>query len=411
MSIVFYIFALLLIFFSFRSFLGGVSYLAYFRSQLVKPLTGFTPFVSVIAPCKGLDEGLGENLSALLEFDYPEYELIFVVDDENDPAVEEIQAVLNRRDGEPLSKETSASPRLCGENKLVVAPKAFDSGQKVENIREAVKHADPRAEAFVFVDSDARPQKQWLRHLVAPLEAETVGAATGYRWFLSKTPSFASELRSAWNASIASALGPNTDGNFCWGGSMAVRREVWERLDLSARLKGTLSDDFTVTHAMKDEGLDIVFVPQALTPSIENCTIRELFEFTTRQMKITRVYSTLLWAVSFIGSALFCGVMTSAFLIVIFSRTNDWPVWSAIATLTIVSGLSIGKAWLRLKAVSLVIPAASKQFFPQLTLWLLASPLFLANCISALFSRTITWRGIRYKLISATRTNRLNSDK
>jgi ceramide glucosyltransferase len=409
----FLIFSAILVYFSLKSFLGGIAYLGFFRDRIAKPNTDFTPFATVIAPCKGLDDGLRENLTALVELDYPEFEVIFVVDDENDPAslvIRELEQDVQDRQGE-IARSAMNPVYPVHPVKMAVAKKSTDSSQKVENIREAVTHADPRSEIFVFVDSDARPQKHWLRHLAAPLKADNVGAATGYRWFLSKTPTFASELRSAWNASIASALGPNINSNFCWGGSMAVRREVWERLDLTEQLKGTLSDDFTVTRAMKDANLDIVFVPQALTPSIENCTIRELFEFTTRQMMITRVYATPLWALSFFGSALFCGVMLSAFLIAIFSRSNDLPVWAAIATLAIVSALSIGKAWLRLKAVSLVIPAASGQFILQLTLWLLAPPLFLWNCVSALFSRTIIWRGIRYKLVSATRTNRLNSLK
>ncbi len=412
MLFLFLFFALVLVYFSIRSFLGGVAYLSYFRSQLAKPFSGFTPFATVIAPCKGLDEGLRENLSALLELDYPEYEVIFVVDDENDPAVSVItelkQDVQDELDGKN-EIETSAKHRVYPV-KIVFAAKSTDSSQKVENIREAVKNADPRSEAFVFVDSDSRPQKQWLRNLVAPLEYDK-GVATGYRWFLSKRPTLASEMRSAWNASIASALGPNLKSNFCWGGSMAIRREVWERLNLSERLRGTLSDDFTVTRAMKDAKLDIVFVPQALTPSIENCSFRELFEFTTRQMKITRVYATPLWMLSFFGSALFCGVMLSAFLIVVLSRSNAWLVWAAIATLTVVSALSVGKAWLRLRAVTLVIPTATRQTLSQLTLWLLAPAVFLINCICALFSRTIDWRGVRYRLISPTQTERLKSDK
>jgi len=408
---VFLAFALILVYFSVKSFFGGVAYLAYFRQELAKPANLFTPFASIIAPCKGLDDGLRENLSALLELDYSEYEVIFVVDDENDPAAAVIQEILNRRDAETQSQKNSASRRLGGVNQLVIANKAIDSSQKVENIREAVAHADARSEVFVFVDSDARPQEQCLRHLVTPLAEENVGAATGYRWFLSKTPTLASELRSAWNSSIASALGPNVKSNFCWGGSMAIRREVWEQLDLSERLKGTLSDDFTVTRAMNDAGLEIRFVPQALTPSIENCTIRELFEFTNRQMKITRVYATPLWLLSFFGSTLFCGVMLSAFLTIVLSGSNDLAVWASIATLTIVSALSIGKAWLRLKAVSLVIPQAKRQLTPQLTLWLLAPPVFLWNCFAALLSRTINWRGSTYVMHSPTKTERLGAKK
>lgn len=407
MLIVFLFFSSILVFFSIRSFRGGTAYLEFFRDELAKPTSDFTPFTTVVAPCKGLDEGLRENLSALSELDYPEYELIFVVDDEADPALAVINELKQASEDEQDRSGISAKHHFHPV-KIVVAKKSTDSSQKVENIREAVKHADLRSEVFVFVDSDARPQKQWLRHLVGPLTEENVGAATGYRWFLSKTPTLASELRSAWNASIASALGPNTNSNFCWGGSMAIRREVWERLNLTEQLRGTLSDDFTVTRAMNDANLEIRFVPQALTPSIENCTIRQLLEFTTRQMKITRVYRTELWALSFFGSALFSLVMLSAFLIVLFSRSNDLLVWSAIATLGLVSILSIGKAWLRLKAVSLVIPTASRHSIAQLTLWLLTPPIFLLNCLAALFSRTINWRGVRYRLVSATETKRLN---
>ena len=129
---------------------------------------------------------------------------------------------------------------------------------------EAIPYADPASEAFVFIDSDSRPPKEWLRHLVAPLEDPSIGAATGYRWFISRNETFASEMRNMWNASIASALGPNRKTNFCWGGATAIRREVFERLDIREKWRGTLSDDFTLTRAIKDEGLEIHFVPRGV---------------------------------------------------------------------------------------------------------------------------------------------------
>lgn len=395
MFIPFYILSAVLIYFSIKSFRGGIDYLRFFRSEISKPLPDFAPFATVIAPCKGIDDGLLENLTALLEQDYPAYEVIFVVDDEIDPAVPIIREVL------------TACPRVGGENNLIVAPKADHSGQKVENIREAVLHAQARSEAFVFVDSDARPAKGWLRRLVAPLENERVGVATGYRWFVSQKMTFAGELRSAWNASIASALGPNLKNDFCWGGSMAVRRGVFDGLDLRERLKGTLSDDFTVARAVREAGLGIRFVPQALTRSPGPCSLRECLEFTTRQIKLARVYMPHLWLVSFFGSGLFTVVMLSAFLIVLFSTQNTTLVWAALASLVLVSAFSVGKAWLRLKAVQMVIPEARAQLIAQLSLWLLTPPLFLYNCIFALFSRRMTWRGITYEMVSEKETVRI----
>jgi len=394
MTYLFYIFAALLIYLSYRSFRGGIDYLKYFKQELGKPRSAFEPFVTVFAPCRGVDEGMQENFDALLGQDFPDFEIVFIVDEADDPAAVAIE---------------SAWREAVRHVKLVVAPKASNSSQKVENLREGVLHADPRSEVFVFADSDARAAKDWLRNLVAPLAEENVGAATGYRWFISKHETLASEIRNMWNASIASALGANRKTNFCWGGSTAIRRDVFERLNIRDKWRGTLSDDFTVTRAMNEAGLDIYFVPHALTPSIEDCSIRELFEFTTRQMKITRVYAPKLWLLSFFGSGVFCLVMLSALFITILSSKNDLPVVIAMFTLVVVTFFSIGKSWLRMKAVELVLPRyigkLRRQILPQLTLWALAPALFFYNSFAAWLSRRVTWRGTTYEIISHRETH------
>lgn len=348
MIFAFYFFAAVLILLSVKSLVGGFEYLRFFKTELAQPRSEFTPFVTVIAPCRGLDTELDVNLQALFELDYPAYEIIFVVDDESDSAV----AVINR------VRTWSDSDWVL--SSVQVANKAKTSSQKVENLREAVLHASPESRAFVFVDSDARPSTEWLRVLVAPLADENVGAATGYRWFIANNPTLASELRSAWNASIASALGPNIKSNFCWGGSMAIRRDTFERLNMRGRWEGTLSDDFAMTRAMNEARLPIVFVPQALTASVEDCTFSQMLEFTTRQMKITRVYATPLWILSYFGSALFNAVMIAALLIAILNRPNTLAFYFALATILIVTVCSTGKAWQRLAAVKLALPHHQK---------------------------------------------------
>ena len=393
MIFIFYIFAVTLIYFSYKSFRGGIDYLNYFKKELANPQSTYMPFATIIAPCKGLDEGLRENLAALLEQDYPEYEVIFVVDDKGDPAVAVIEEV-SRKDAKIAN--------------MIVGPKATDSSQKIENLREAILHVNIRSQVFVFVDSDARPAKNWLRHLVAPLEDKNIGAATGYRWFISKNPNFANEMRSIWNASIASALGANTKTNFCWGGSMAICRDTFERLEIRKKWHGTLSDDFVVTRAMKAANLPIYFVPQSLTASIENCTLHELLEFTTRQMKITRVYASKLWLMSFFGSSLFNLVTICSLLIVIFKAVDGIEFWAALITLITLGGFSVAKSTLRLNAVRLVLDdhgvEIKRQYLTHNILTFLTPALFLYNCVAAALSRTLTWRGITYKLTAADKT-------
>ncbi len=393
MIYLFYIFAAVLIYFSYKSFRGGLDYLNYFKQELARPLPEYFPFVTIFAPCRGIDQDMLENLDALLSQDYPEYEVVFIVDEQSDKATGLIE---------------TAWREARRQVKLVVAPKATDSSQKVTNLREGIPYSDPASEIFVFVDSDVRPARLWLCNLIAPLSDANVGAATGYRWFISKTETIASEMRDMWNASIASALGANRETNFCWGGSTAIRREVFEGLDIREKWRGTLSDDFTMTRALKDAGLEIYFVPSALTPSVEDSTMRELVEFTTRQMKITRVYMPKLWIMSFLGSGLFTSVMVTSILIVLFSSKNDLPVAAALFTLLSVTVFSIGKSWLRVKAVSLVLnryeSKLRRQMLPQITLWAVTPALFLYNCFAAWLSRRITWRGTTYEMVAADKT-------
>ena len=392
---VFYFFAAILVFLSYKSLRGGINYLDFFRRELAKPKSNFAPFVSVIVPCRGLEAGLEKNLSALFEQNFPAYEILFVADSEKDEAVKIIEKV----SGESARRAKS---------KLVISGKTKNESQKVHNLREAVLKVSAEAEIFVFVDSDARPGKDWLKNLIAPLENEKIGAATGYRWFISKKINFASEMRSVWNASIASALGANPESNFCWGGSMAMRRQTFEALRMREKWRGVLSDDFAVTRAMKEANLPIYFVPQALTASVADCSFGELFEFTTRQMKITRVYAPHLWKQSLAGAFLFNLVFVWGISIVVFSPANAVSFWFALVSLFLISAFSTGKAWLRLNAAKLILKDYEKdlkrQFWAQNTLWIFSPALFLYNSVAALFSRKILWRGIAYELKSPDKT-------
>lgn len=400
MIFIFYIFAALLVFLSWKSFRGGIDYLNFFKKELAEPLSNFTPFVSIIAPCRGLDEDLEENLSALFRQNFPAYEIIFAVDDDKDAAVEAIKKV--SREGANFAK-----------SKIINAGKATETAQKAHNLREAVLHVSDRSKVFVFVDSDARPAANWLRNLIAPLADEKIGCATGYRWFISAKFSFASEMRSVWNASIASALGANLKNNFAWGGSMALRREIFEKLEMREKWRGILSDDFVVTRTLKAADLPIYFVPQSVTATVENCTLRELLEFTTRQMKITRVYAQHLWIQAFIGAFIFNAVMLSSVLIMIFNEADSFDFWFAFAAFLLVSAFSIGKSQLRLKAVRLVLKDykthLKKQVLTQNTLWILSPALYFYNCFCALISRKIVWRGISYQLNTPEKTSIIRS--
>jgi ceramide glucosyltransferase len=392
MMVVFYFLAALSIWFGIQSLLNGIRYGAYVRRETSRALPEFTPFVSVIVPGRGLEPGLHENLQTLLEQDYPRYEVLFVFDAADDPAIQV---------GDELSHGSSRIART------IIAGPATDSGQKVHNLRVALTEVDPESEVLVFVDTDARPARDWLKCLVAPLADETLGASTGYRWFIPSRGGIASRLRGVWNASVASALGADTAKNFCWGGSTAIRRSTFEKLAVSKRWRGTVSDDFTITRVLKEAKLPIHFTPLCLVASVGDCDFKELFEFTTRQIKITRVYASHLWLPLLLGSALFAIVFIGGLILLILQIVKILsPTYLLPLALIIIFTLGAAKSFIRWRAINIPLTqyraALRRDLLAHIFLWPVASLLYLYNAIVAGFSRHITWRGITYELKSPT---------
>lgn len=392
--LVFYFFAAIVLWLGILSVRGGLRFADYVKSEIARPLSSFTPFVSVIAPIRGVDPGLEENLSALFQQDYPDYEIVFVTDAASDPSLKVIENVKTRHSNSHIA------------TRVVIAGAAVDCGQKVHNLRVAVGEIDSRSEALVFVDADARPQVHWLRSLVAPLHDQSIGATTGYRWFIPLRGGLSSQLCSVWNASIASSLGASTNKNFCWGGSTAIRRAVFDHLQIKEHWQGTVSDDFALTNALRAAQLPIHFVPACLTASLEDCTFRQLIEFTTRQLKITRVYSSHLWKAALIGSLLFILVFFGGIVLVVARAFNGLSYWLPLSLLVVIFVFGAIKSYIRLRSVELPLTKYKKELrktLPaHLLLWPLTSALFLYNCLAAMLSRRIEWRGITYELKSPT---------
>src|SRR5438094_6126613 len=83
---VFYFFAAISIWLGLLSLRGGVRFVRYLQAELTHEYPEFTPFVTVFMPLRGVDDGLKENIAAVFAQDYPSYEVVFISDDETDPA-------------------------------------------------------------------------------------------------------------------------------------------------------------------------------------------------------------------------------------------------------------------------------------------------------------------------------------
>ncbi len=402
--IIFYIFAGLLIVQGLASLWEGFRYLSYIRANVASPQSlardeilmrkrdETLPRAAIFAPCKGIDAAMNEYLRALFELDYPNYQIFFIVESREDSAAAEIERWQHRY------------PAI--EARCLVAGLSDNCGQKVHNLLAALDQVDDEIAVYAFVDSDVCPARGWLRELVAPLSDGSVGATTGYRWFIPTDGRFASLLRSAWNGSIATTLGGHR-GNFAWGGSMAILRATFDRIDVRRYWQGAVSDDYGLTRAVQAANLYVKFAPACLTPSLGGCSLAELLEFTTRQIIITRIYSSGRWVLLLISNLLFNLVFFSGLALSVRAIIKEQN-FSPLIIIAIIYLLGVWKGYLRIQAIKLMLTEYQQEISRYRWAYYLLAPLvaliFLYNLIASATTNRITWRGIAYELRSSNET-------
>jgi cellulose synthase/poly-beta-1,6-N-acetylglucosamine synthase-like glycosyltransferase len=373
----------------------GILWLTMVHRRLATQVGFYAPRVALFCPVKGLELGLEENLLALTEFDYPQYEIFFAIASADDPAYK----LLDR-----IAKSSKHPVHI------VRAGRARDCGEKVNNLRVAVEQAGREFDVFVFADSDGRPPRRWLARLVAPLADPRLGAVTTFRWLIPLRARFWSAFASAWNASIATYLGEHRN-NFCWGGGTAIRRERFEEVHVTQAWGGSVSDDYSLTNALRDSGYDIAFVPECLVASLGEMDAHGFFEFTTRQLIITRVYAPKLWMIAALGHLFYCAAFLLGLGLWVSSLTGALPGVPFLTLIFLLVGVSAIRGALRLAAVLELLPEWRDTLIAYSWAWTLLAPLvpfvYLYNAVVAAFSRRIRWRGVRYELVSARQTRHL----
>ena len=336
--------------------------------------------VGVFCPCKGVDHEFEKNIRSILGQDFPAFAVYFILESAEDPAY----SVL----------------RNIGAPNVLIAGEATDCGQKVHNLRYAVQSVGCNVDTYVFCDSDARYPRNWLAKITEPLHDGLTGVCTGYRWYTVRRFHIPTLLRSAWNSTALGVLGDH-DRNFAWGGSIAIRRETFERIAVLDAWSGALSDDYAITRATQKAGLHVRFVPACLIPSYGECSFSELLEFTTRQIIITRVYHPRLWAIGFVAQTVFSLAFWGLLVANLWTGTPVlFLLWITIFT------LSATRSAVRLSAVKATIPEPSSLRF--VWFYVLSSPvvalLYQFNMTCAALTTDIKWRQIHYKLISPNQT-------
>lgn len=370
----------------------AVQWLGYVRRRLLTDPGFYAPRIALFCPCRGIEPGLERNLVSLTEFDHQNYEIFFILASESDPAHSIVKRVA-----------AGSKPKAH----VIIAGPPEGCAEKVHNLVVAIEQLPLEFDIFVFADSDGRPGKTWLHHLSAPLNDSRLGATTTMRWLIPNRNNLPTALLAAWNAPLVTML-TEKGKNFCWGGGTAIRRSVFEQLEILDEWKNSVSDDYSMTRVLERAGRSIVFVPECLTLSFVETDFAGLMEFTNRQVLITRVYSDKIWGMAGATHLLYCITLLLGVIVTLGNVFQQLPAFH-LATLTFLPILlSAIRGALRMIGVTEALPGWRRQIsslgWIYVLLTLAIPALYVVNFLSSLISRKMRWRGIQYELISPYHT-------
>src|SRR5215470_16408181 len=122
------------------------------RQTQVQTLPDYCPPVSLLKPVRGIDFGSRENFVSFCKQDYPDYEILFAVNGDDDPALRLIREIVAEFPKRRIRLFTTAEE--LGANRKV---------NKLAMLVREVQH-----EALVLTDGDVRVGPNYLREVVAP---------------------------------------------------------------------------------------------------------------------------------------------------------------------------------------------------------------------------------------------------
>ncbi len=239
------------------------------------PESQFPP-VSILKPLKGVDPEIWESFCTHCEQEYPQFQLIFGVNDPGDPAIE-------------IVHKLQAKYPSCAID-LIVCGRVLGANIKVSSLVQMLPSA--RHELLLVNDSDIRVPSDYLRKVITPLADASVGLVTClYRAVAG--PTLGSRLE---------ALGISTDFvpgvlsarflekglHFGLGSTLAFCRSDLEAIGGFEALLDYLADDYELGRRIAATGKRIELSAAIVETFLPAYTLRQFFRHQLRWSRTIR---------------------------------------------------------------------------------------------------------------------------
>jgi ceramide glucosyltransferase len=342
-----------------------------FFSQTQEIDPDFSPPITILKPLCGLDWESYTALASFCQQDYSEYQIIFSVQDSQDPSIEVVQK---------LQQEFSHL-----DIELVISDRAIGINPKINNIANgATKTKYP---ILVISDSDIQVEKDYLKTIIQPFTDPLVGVVTCL--YNSLTEGFLAGFEAL---DIASQFCPKVltarqleDVKFAFGSTIAIRQETLDKIGGFLAIADYLADDYQLGYLPSQNGYKVILSPYLVEHRLANVTFNTFIHRQIRWFKCIRVER--FWG--YVGLIFTYGIINSFVLLLLTQGSLfGWSIFGLVWNIRFLTAYLIAIKYLK--------DANAKEFFLLIPLRDFVS--FGIWCYSFSGDKVI-WRGETYQLL------------
>ncbi|KAF0183675.1 MAG: ceramide glucosyltransferase [Nitrospirae bacterium] len=337
--------------------------------NMTDPVAGnFRPPVTILKPLKGLDDSLFDNLASFCQLDYPQYEIIFTLQDNNDPAFRIASKIRDKYSHLDITIHVERS--------------AFGLNPKVNNLAPA--YARAKHPYVLISDSNVLVERNYLTVIAQHMADPGVGIVsnmirgTGGR---------------SWGAIFENLhLNSFIVGSVCMldrilkmpcviGKSMLMRRTDLEAVGGLSAVRDVLAEDYVIGKRMHDAGKKVVLSTHLINNVNEFWSMKKFLNRHTRWGKLRWKIGGLRYVSELIGNPVFVSCLP-----IVFWTANEITVLTA----ALVGSMKILGDYLLARSIDCDMKPSRYLLVPVKD--------FIIGCIwfIPLLSQTVIWRGNRY---------------
>ena len=343
----------------------------FFRGERARRLPEFAPPVSLLKPVHGVDFRSHVNFASFCIQNYPNYEILFCVNDMDDPAV-------------PFLHQAIKDFPECSIRILSNAPR-IGSNQKVNNLILLAQEA--KHEIIVQSDGDVMVSPDYLKSVVAEFADPAVGVVSCfYRGVAEKN--FWAEVEAVGAASdfFAGALVANLPGSvtFALGASVATTKTWLAKIGGYEALADLLADDYEIGNRVYRAGGKVLLSREAVWTMYPAQTLKTFWEHQVRWARTVRL------------------VRPASFFGLVVTHGLPWCVLAAAVAPTALIGAGFVAAYLVLRLLMAWVVGVwgVRDEVLRKKLWLVPvrDAIHFAVWLAGFASNRVKWGGVEYAI-------------